>query len=278
MSQFHLTELLQATGGKVLSQHQELFDGVGSDTRVYLDRQLFVALKGDQFDAHQFLTKAVEQGAAALLVHEETKELAQLKDKVTVVLVKDTLLALQSLANFHRKRSKSVIVGIAGSNGKTTSKEFCASLLSAFRNVHYSKGSFNNHWGVPFTLLAEPENTEVSIVEMGMNDIVMTERISGTPLSIMNTDYAKQIGLKQNFIERFLNGHRHSKKLFKTFTQLKGLKNLEHAVMPGSYKTLWSAGQSVEMIESIKPCRTIIDDLISETKVAFEELKSQFQL
>lgn len=117
-----------------------------------------------------------------------------------------------------------------------------------------------------------------AIVEMGMNDIVMTERISGTPLSIMNTDYAKQIGLKQNFIERFLNGHRHSKKLFKTFTQLKGLKNLEHAVMPGSYKTLWSAGQSVEMIESIKPCRTIIDDLISETKIAFEELKSQFQL
>lgn len=92
-----------------------------------------------------------------------------------------------------------------------------------------------------------------AIVEMGMNDIVMTERISGTPLAIMNTDYAKKIGLKQNFFERFLNEHRHSKKLFKTFTQLKGLKNLEHAVMPGSYKTLWSAGQSIELIESVKP-------------------------
>jgi UDP-N-acetylmuramoyl-tripeptide--D-alanyl-D-alanine ligase len=79
------------------------------------------------------------------------------------------LLALQDLANYLRNKSDALIVGIAGSNGKTTSKEFCAALLSAFRKVHYSKGSFNNHWGVPFTLLAQPEDAEVSVVEMGMN-------------------------------------------------------------------------------------------------------------
>jgi len=169
MSRFHLDDLIEATSGTVISCHQELFDGVGSDTRQKLDHQLFVALKGDQFDAHQFLTKAQEQGAAGLLVHQLPKDIEELKSKITIVQVRDTLLALQDLANYQRNKSKAKIIGIAGSNGKTTSKEFCAALLSAFKNVHYSKGSFNNHWGVPFTLLAQPEDAEVSVVEMGMN-------------------------------------------------------------------------------------------------------------
>ena len=115
-----------------------------------------------------------------------------------------------------------------------------------------------------------------AIVQMGMEDIVLTERVSGTPLSIMNTDYARKIGLKQNFVERYFNQHPKTKKWFKMFIQMKGLKKLEHAVLPGSYKTLWSAGQSVELVDSIKPSRQIIDDLISETKFAFKDLNSHF--
>lgn len=167
MKTISLNDLLTATGGKALSTKATSFTGIGTDTRVNLTDQLFVALRGDQYDAHQFLPAAVARGAAALLVHEEPS--ADIKNQTTVVLVKDTLKALQQLANFERKKSKALIVGITGSNGKTTSKEFTAALVSAKRKVHYSKGSFNNHWGVPLTLLAEPAGTEVSIVEMGMN-------------------------------------------------------------------------------------------------------------
>lgn len=169
MNDLSLSDVLKATQGQLLSEKAKSFQGVGSDTRVSLKGQLFFALKGDAFDAHQFLNKAVEQGAAGLIVHEDRPEFQALKNQVTVVKVTDTLKALQDLAHFERMKSKAVVVGITGSNGKTTSKEFSAAVLSTVRKVHYPKGSFNNHWGVPFTLLAEPQGTEVSLIEMGMN-------------------------------------------------------------------------------------------------------------
>jgi len=169
MKKISLNDLLKATGGKTLSTKDTEFSGIGTDTRVDLSGLIFVALKGEQYDAHQFLDAAVTKGAAALLVHEKPATFSSLQNKITVVLVEDTLKALQNLANFERKKSKAVVVGITGSNGKTTSKEFTAALVATKKKVHYSKGSFNNHWGVPLTLLAEPSATEVSIVEMGMN-------------------------------------------------------------------------------------------------------------
>jgi UDP-N-acetylmuramoyl-tripeptide--D-alanyl-D-alanine ligase len=173
MKKISLADLLTATGGKALSTKATEFSGIGTDSRADLTGQIFIPLKGDQFDGHQFLQAAVDRGAQALLVHEQpdsffagrgAKELP-----VTVVIVKDTLKALQDLAHFERRKSPATVVGITGSNGKTTSKEFTAALVATKRKVHYSKGSFNNHWGVPLTLLAEPEGTEVAIVEMGMN-------------------------------------------------------------------------------------------------------------
>ncbi len=169
MKELKLSEVIQATGGQVLAEKQKTFTEIGSDSRADLKGNLFFALKGESFDAHQFLKKAVEQGAAGLVVHEVRPEIKDLQTQVTVILVKDTLKALQDLSHFSRMKSPSLIVGITGSNGKTTSKEFSNAVISACRKVHYPKGSFNNHWGVPFTLLAEPESTEVSLIEMGMN-------------------------------------------------------------------------------------------------------------
>jgi len=169
MKKILLSDVVDATKGRLISNQAQSFQGVGSDTRVDLKGQLFFALKGDAFDAHQFLAKAVAQGAAGLVVHEESAELVNFKDKVSIILVKDTLQALQDLAHFQRQKSKSIIVGITGSNGKTTSKEFAGAVISSVRQVHLPKGSFNNHWGVPFTLLAEPEGSQVSLIEMGMN-------------------------------------------------------------------------------------------------------------
>ena len=164
-----LNEILKATGGQALSQIKTDIEAVGTDTRIDLSNQLFIALKGENFDAHQFLQKAVAQNAAALVVDHLPAGSEELKKKVSIILVKDTLLALQAMGNFYRKKSKALIIGVTGSNGKTTSKEFAAAVISAKKKVHIPKGSFNNHWGVPLTLLAQPEEAQVSVIEMGMN-------------------------------------------------------------------------------------------------------------
>ncbi|MCE3011252.1 MAG: UDP-N-acetylmuramoyl-tripeptide--D-alanyl-D-alanine ligase [Proteobacteria bacterium] len=169
MKKMTLDFVLNAVQGQLLSQSQTEFKGVGSDTRKDLNGQIFIALKGDNFDAHAFLDKAKEQGAAALIVHDSAKVTEELKSQLTVILVKDTLRALHDLARAQRRRSSALVLGITGSNGKTTSKEFTAILFSQYRKTHYSKGSFNNHWGVPFTLLEEFEGAEITISEMGMN-------------------------------------------------------------------------------------------------------------
>jgi UDP-N-acetylmuramoyl-tripeptide--D-alanyl-D-alanine ligase len=104
-------------------------------------------------------------------VHEVPESAREVLDKVTVVKVDDTLAAFQRLGNFWRHKMRARIVGITGTNGKTTSKEFSAALIGSKRNVQYSKGSFNNHWGVPMSLLSIDPSHEVAIIEMGMNHL-----------------------------------------------------------------------------------------------------------
>lgn len=169
MRNIDLQDVLKATQGQALSTVYKSFQGIGTDTRQSLQGQLFIALKGESFDAHQFLEKAVAQGAAGLVVHEQSPLLKSLQDKVTVILVPDTLKALQNLGNWARKNAQATVIGITGSNGKTTTKEFTAAVMESFKSVHYSKGSLNNHWGVPFTLLQLDPQKEVAVVEMGMN-------------------------------------------------------------------------------------------------------------
>jgi UDP-N-acetylmuramoyl-tripeptide--D-alanyl-D-alanine ligase len=177
MRNIQLEDLLQATQGRIQSQSFQVFQGVGTDTRKNLTNQLFIALKGDSFDAHDYLLKAVEAGARGLLIHTPLEKIFgmsldqanDLKKRATIVLVEDTLKAFQDLANYYRKKSSALIVGITGSNGKTTTKEFSGAIIGAYKKVHIPKGSFNNHWGVPMTLLDQPEDTEVSVIEMGMN-------------------------------------------------------------------------------------------------------------
>jgi UDP-N-acetylmuramoyl-tripeptide--D-alanyl-D-alanine ligase len=169
MKTLDLDTIVRVTDGKKFSELETNFSGVATDTRKDMKGQIFIALKGESFDAHDFCVQAVKQGAAALLIHRLPAELQELRNKVTVIVVKDTLKALQQIAHFSRHQSQASFVAITGSNGKTTSKEFCAAVLGASKKVHYSKGSFNNHWGVPFSILAEPAGTEVTILEMGMN-------------------------------------------------------------------------------------------------------------
>jgi nitronate monooxygenase len=112
-----------------------------------------------------------------------------------------------------------------------------------------------------------------AIVNSDMSDIVLTEKISGTPCTIINTPFAKKIGYKQNWIERLLSNNSKTKKYFKMWVQLSGMKKLEQSVKPGNYQTLWCAGQSVELINDILPCKVIVARMKLETTLAFEHLQ-----
>jgi nitronate monooxygenase len=114
-----------------------------------------------------------------------------------------------------------------------------------------------------------------AIVDAGMDDIVLTERLSGTPCNVINTPYARKIGYKQNAFERILNSNKTTKKYFKMLVQMRGLKKLEAAVKPGNYNNLWCAGQSVELVNDILPVAEIVDTLVRETQEAFQRLQQK---
>lgn len=115
-----------------------------------------------------------------------------------------------------------------------------------------------------------------AIVASGMEDIVLTERLSGTPCAVINTPYVQKIGLHQNRIEKWMNNNATTKKYFKMLTQVRGMKKLEEAIKPGNYNNLWSAGQSSALIHDIKGCEEITDRLIKECFESVQSLNRKF--
>ncbi len=119
-----------------------------------------------------------------------------------------------------------------------------------------------------------PKEYKDAVIKYRMDDIVLTERISGTPCSVINTEFAKKIGTKQNWFERLLSKNPRTKKYFKMLIQRRGFNWLESAVKPGSYDSLWCAGQSVEMIHDVKPIKEIVSQMVSECEQAYNDLQS----
>ncbi|MFL3664221.1 MAG: UDP-N-acetylmuramoyl-tripeptide--D-alanyl-D-alanine ligase [Flavobacteriales bacterium] len=141
-------------------------ENVSTDTRNIIKDSIFFALKGENFDANQFAQQALDNGASYAIV--DDKNVVK-SDKF--ILVDDVLTTLQSLANHHRKQFKIPVIGITGSNGKTTTKELIFAVLSKKYNTLATKGNLNNHIGVPLTLLSLKTDTEIAIIEMGANHI-----------------------------------------------------------------------------------------------------------
>ena len=135
-----------------------------TDSRTCLPGSLFFALKGDNFDANAFALGALEKGAAFAVVDKEEYALDE-----RFILVNDTLVTLQELARFHRRQLGTKIIGITGNNGKTTTKELIAAVLKQKYNTHFTQGNFNNHIGVPLTLLQLKPEHEIGVIEMGAN-------------------------------------------------------------------------------------------------------------
>ena len=137
---------------------------VTTDSRAITPGCIFFALKGEHFDGNAFAPQALEQGAALCVISD-----AKYKVDDRCIVVPDVLRTLQELACEHRRHLEIPIVGITGTNGKTTTKELVHTVLAKRYKTSATKGNFNNHLGVPLTLLSIPENAEMAIVEMGAN-------------------------------------------------------------------------------------------------------------
>ena len=160
-----LKEIIDATGGKVIYRTSEgtSFTGVSIDSRSIREGELFIALKGERFDGHDFLMDAMGKGRGAVV---STPPVAPVRGKA-VVHVKNTLKALQDIARHVRLKRRATVIGITGTNGKTTTKELIASILGIQHKVMKNSGNLNNQIGLPLSLTGMEEGDEFAVVEMG---------------------------------------------------------------------------------------------------------------
>ncbi len=162
-------QVLKATGAtRSRIGARASYAAICTDTRQIVPGCLFVALKGERFDAHEFLFQAAEGGAAALVV-QKGRAVKLPGPDVAVYEVGDTLVALGKLAHFHRVRFKKPVGAVTGSNGKTTTKELIASILATRGPALHTEGNLNNEIGVPLTLFNLEPRHVAAIIEMGMN-------------------------------------------------------------------------------------------------------------
>lgn len=165
-----LSQIIKATGGSLISGLLDIkISGISIDSRTISCGDLFIALKGEKFDGHSFLEEAFKKGAMGAIVSKKFKiQNAKIKDKI-IIKVKDTLKAFGDIAKIYRERFDITLIAVTGSNGKTTTKEMLAHILSNEFKIVKAKASFNNFVGVPLTLLEIKKNTQVVVVEMETN-------------------------------------------------------------------------------------------------------------
>jgi UDP-N-acetylmuramoyl-tripeptide--D-alanyl-D-alanine ligase len=165
LPRFSPDELAAATGGCWMGTPPAELAGVSTDTRTIVPGALFVALRGERYDGHAYLAEASAKGAAAAVVADG----AAAGSPLPVLAVPDTLAALGAIARHHRRRFHIPVVGVTGSNGKTTTREMIAGILATRGPVLKTEGNLNNEVGVPLTLLGLGPEHRSAVIEMGMN-------------------------------------------------------------------------------------------------------------
>jgi UDP-N-acetylmuramyl pentapeptide synthase len=182
---FTIPEILEATRGTLLQgPARGRVSSVCIDSRVVQKGEVFIAIKGEVFDGHDFIDNVTVKGVRVVVVHKPV----QVKDpKVSVILVKDTVRALGDMARFHRQRFKIPVIAISGSAGKTTTKEMIFAVLSRKYKVLKNEGTQNNHIGVPLALLKLKTGHQIVVLEFGTNqpgDIVWLSCVARPNLAV----------------------------------------------------------------------------------------------
>lgn len=165
--------------------HHISFHGVSTDSRTIEKGNLFIPLIGESFDGHDYAAQAMESGAAAVLWQEDHPGAPE---GVPVIRVADTLVALQQLAAAYRQQLPVRVIGVTGSNGKTTTKDMIAACLATTYTVLKTQGNLNNHIGLPLTLLQLTEETQMAVIEMGMSgrgEIELLTKIAGPEAAVI---------------------------------------------------------------------------------------------
>lgn len=160
-----LGQIADICGGQLQGSADTRLEGVSINSRQLVQGGLFIPIVGEKFDGHQFVSSALTEGAVASLWQSDHGT----PPSGNIVIVQDTLQALQQFAEAYVQQTGVKVVGITGSNGKTTTKDIVYALLAEAYQVHKTEGNFNNHIGLPLTILAMPAQTEILILEMGMS-------------------------------------------------------------------------------------------------------------
>ena len=198
-AEFTLQEIIQATGGRVRQPGAAgRFVGVTTDSRTAQTGQIYLPLKGEKFDGHNFIPGAVKRGVSALIAAENWpwRQNPPLPPELAVVLVPDTLKALGDLAHFWRQKFSGPVIAITGSCGKTTTKEMIAQVLSRKFSVLKNDLNLNNLIGMPQTLLGLTTAHEVAVVECGMNrfgEIRRLSQIAGPDIAVLTNVHAAHL-------------------------------------------------------------------------------------
>ena len=175
---FTVTEIAAATGGTVTGSPQGKVSGVSTDSRTVAPGELFIPLKGERFDGHDYLATVFSKGVAVVLAEERRLAGIAVPADATVVAVTDTLRALGDLARAYRRRFSLPVVGITGSNGKTTTKEMLAAILASGGPGLKTSGNLNNLVGLPQMILQLDDVHKWAVFELGMSEFGEIDRLA----------------------------------------------------------------------------------------------------
>ena len=195
-------DAIEATNGRCSGEWNAY--GVSIDTRTLQKGDLYVALKGDNLDGHNYVVQAMEKGACAAIVDCDIEGV----DRSKLLVVKDTLKAMEALGKAARNRTQAKVIGITGSVGKTGTKEMLNAALQSQGQTHASIKSYNNHWGVPLTLSNMHSGTDFGIFEMGMNhanEIAPLSKMVKPHIAIITTIAEVHIENFENGLEGIIN-------------------------------------------------------------------------
>lgn len=171
-------EIVQATGGELIVKGEALlYNNVSIDTRAIRDNDIFIALKGKNFNANNFILEAGKKGASICIIDEIKFQGVDLDAKTSIILVEDTNKAIMQLAKFYINKLNLKVVGITGSTGKTSTKDLVSAVLSSKFKVFKTLGNFNNEIGLPMMIFKLNKTYDVAILEMGMSDFGEIHRL-----------------------------------------------------------------------------------------------------